>query len=83
MNRLDMYIGQRVRIPAKDIVRYISTDQADDNAPLKKVIRHQKEKVLYVRELHNEQVAGLSSSMDTPAERSIGILYNCIEPYEA
>lgn len=80
MNRENMHIGQKVRIPAKDIVRYESENPDDEFAPLKKVVTHQKEAILFVRELHNPQVAGVSYSMDT--ESSFGVLYEVLEPIE-
>jgi len=101
MERHKMYIGQKVRLPAKDIVSWEkSTDiKHTDNLPediknkpdewffdfenetfyLKKV-KYQKEKILYVRELYSLNVAGLSYTMDTSPERSMGIHYECIEP---
>ncbi len=85
MDRSVMHIGQQVKLPAKDIINW-SVDPAwegdpnDDFAPLVKNVKHQKEKILFVRELHNTNVAGLSYTMNTPPERSMAILYEVIEP---
>ena len=75
MKREKLKIGQQVLLPAKDIVTW-----EGDEWNLKKKVRHQKESIMYVRELHNPNVAGLSYTMDTPPERSYGILYEVIEP---
>ena len=36
-------------------------------------------KQLFVRELHNNKRAGLSYTMETPAEKSYGVLYEVIK----
>ncbi len=75
MKREEMHIGQKVRLPAKDIVTWHGNEWN-----LKKKVKHQKETILFVRELHDKNCAGLSYTMDTPPEKSMGILYDVIHP---
>jgi len=75
MNRNKMHIGQKVRIPAKDIITW-----KGDDFHLKKKVHHQKEKILFVRELHDDKMAGLSYTMESLAKNSMGIFYEVIEP---
>ena len=76
MDRKAMYIGQQVKIPAMDIITWDSPNEWT----FIKQIHKQKEKILFVRELHNSKLAGLSYTMDSAPERSMGILYEYIEP---
>lgn len=75
MDKSKMYIGQKVKIPSRDIVRW----EGDEIVGFVKKITHQTEKILFVRELNDDNV-GLSYSMDTPPERSFGVLYEHIHP---
>ena len=76
MDRSKMHIGQQVKLPAREIITW---DSPNEWTFIKKV-KKQKERILFVRELHNPKLAGLSYTMDTPPERSMGILYEYIEP---
>ncbi len=76
MNRSEMHIGQKVRLPAKDIVTY--SENKDGN--LTKNVRHQEEKTMYVRELHDSNCAGLSYTMEQ--KNCYGILYEAIESHK-
>lgn len=67
MKRTKMKIGQRVRVVPKH------TYNKDGS------IKHHPEKVMYVRELHNKLVAGLSYK-PTGKKHIYGILYEVIEP---
>ena len=63
MNRKDLKIGNRVRVRA-------DWTNKDKPAP--------KSSLMYVRELHNGNTAGLSYSMETPPEDCYGTLYSVI-----
>jgi len=63
--RSELVIGQRVRV----VPDWMNKD-----------LPKPKSGVMYVRELHNPNCAGLSYTMDTPPEKSYGILYHIIKP---
>lgn len=65
MERENMYLGQKVRVHPIGVY------------PISKKPR---KAILYVRELHSEDVAGLSYSKDSDPKRSMGIYYTCIVP---
>lgn len=50
--------------------------QAECTLGMKVVTTKHPDRTLFVRENHNPKGAGLSSSMDTPAERSFFVLYD-------
>ena len=76
MNRKEMHIGQQVKLPARETITWDSPNEWN----FIKKIHKQKERILFVRELHNPTIAGLSYTMDSAPERSMGILYEYIEP---
>lgn len=49
--------------------------QAECTIGMKVASTKHPERILFVRENHNPKGAGLSGSMDTPAERSFFVLY--------